>query len=101
MNTIPDLEHMPPALVVGDGDFISFSNDEGLWIFPVDKVKMVGIQCGEMWFFLTCGHTVWVKADTSILNRAAEAWESGRLRRICEREGVEIRRWSSNAILLK
>jgi hypothetical protein len=45
-----------------------------------------------MMFVLSCGVTYLVKAHISILSLIAEVWESGRLRRIRAREGVEILR---------
>lgn len=80
------------AFVAADGNCISFSTEEGLWIYPVHKVEEIEITGNEMMFVLSCGVTYLVKAHISILSLIAEVWESGRLRRIRAREGVEILR---------
>jgi hypothetical protein len=81
-----------PALVSGDGSCIAFSTEEGLWIYSTYKVEEVEVTGNSMMFVLSCGVTYLIKAHESILIVIAEAWESGRLRKIRAREGVEIQR---------
>lgn len=84
-----------PATVTGEGDFISFSNDEGVWIysvFKVDEVELSGTGAEALLMFVLPGVSYLIKAHDSVLLLMVEAWEARRLRRIRAREGVEIHR---------
>ncbi len=84
-----------PATVTGEGDFIAFSTQEGVWIYPVfkvDEVELSGTGAETLLMFVLPGVSYLVKAHESVLLLMVEAWEARRLRRIRAREGVEIHR---------
>jgi len=84
-----------PATVIGEGDFIAFSTNDGVWIysvFKVDEVELSGTGPETLLMFVLPGVSYLVKAHETILVKMVEAWEERKLRRIRAREGVEIHR---------
>jgi len=79
--------HGAPSITCGDGEGVVFSGSEGSWFFPSYAIQEAELTAGGLLFVLSAG-AVLVTGPADTLRGAFEALAKGRLRRVCEREGV-------------
>ena len=79
--------HGAPVTTCGEGEGIVFSGSQGSWFFPSYAVQEAELTAGGLLFVLPAS-AVLVTGPADTLRGAFEALAKGRLRRICEREGV-------------